>query len=78
MFQKAGHSLLRVGYGNLLVQTTDPKALLLVDCSVADPDPGSGAFLTSGSGCEVGKKSRSGSGMNIQDHISELRNNFLG
>ena len=29
--------------------------------SVADPDPGSGAFLTPGSG--MGKKSRSGSGM---------------
>jgi hypothetical protein len=32
-------------------------------------DPGSGAFLTPGSG--MGKKSRSGSGMNISDHISE-------
>ncbi len=31
--------------------------------SVVDPDPGSGAFLTPGSG--MGKKSRSGSGMNI-------------
>jgi hypothetical protein len=29
-------------------------------------DPGSGAFLTPGSG--MGKKSRSGSGMNILDH----------
>jgi hypothetical protein len=37
--------------------------------SVADPDPGSGTFLTPGSG--MGKKSRSGSGMDIQDHISE-------
>jgi hypothetical protein len=32
-----------------------------------DPDPGSGAFLTPGSG--MGKKS--GSGMNNPDHISE-------
>jgi hypothetical protein len=32
-------------------------------------DPGSGAFLTLGSG--MGKISRSGSGMNIPDHISE-------
>ncbi len=40
--------------------------------SVADPDLGSGAILILGSG--MGKKSRSGSGMNI----SELRNNFLG
>jgi hypothetical protein len=31
-------------------------------------DPGSGAFLTPGSG--MGKKSRSGSGMNNPDHIS--------
>jgi hypothetical protein len=37
--------------------------------NVADPDPGSGAFLTPGSG--MGKKSKSGSGMNILDHISE-------
>jgi hypothetical protein len=34
-------------------------------------DPGFGAFLTPGSGSGMGKKSRSGSGMNIQDHISE-------
>jgi hypothetical protein len=32
-------------------------------------DPGSGAFLTPGSG--MGKKSRSESGMNIPDNISE-------
>ncbi len=36
---------------------------------VADPDPGSGAFLTPGS--EMVEKSRSASGMNISDHISE-------
>jgi hypothetical protein len=36
--------------------------------SVAGPDPGSGAFLTTGSG--MGKKSGSGSGMNNPDHIS--------
>jgi hypothetical protein len=35
--------------------------------SVADPDPGSGAFLTPGSG--MGRKSASGSGMNNPDHI---------
>ncbi len=39
------------------------------ETSVADPDPGSGAFLTSGSG--MGKQSKSGSGMNIPHHISE-------
>jgi hypothetical protein len=44
--------------------------------SVADPDPGSGAFSTPGSGIRAGKKSRSrirdpgsGSGMNIPDLI---------
>ncbi len=37
--------------------------------SVADPDLGSGAFLAPGSG--KGKKSRSGSEINIPDHISE-------
>jgi hypothetical protein len=37
--------------------------------SIADPDPGSGAFLTPVFG--MGKKSRSGFGMNIPDHISE-------
>ncbi len=43
----------------------------------ADPDPGSGAFLTHGSG--MGKKSRSGSGMTIPDKISEsLETVFFG
>jgi hypothetical protein len=37
--------------------------------SVAEPDPGNGAFLTPGSG--RGKNSGSGSGMNNLDHISE-------
>jgi hypothetical protein len=37
--------------------------------SVADPDPGSGAFLTTGSGIRDGKKP--GSGMNNSYHISE-------
>jgi hypothetical protein len=43
---------------------------------VADPDLGSGAFLAPGSG--MGKKSRSGSGINIPDHISESLENFFG
>ncbi len=37
--------------------------------SIADPDPGSGALLTLGSGIRKGKKS--GFGMNIPDHFSE-------
>jgi hypothetical protein len=41
----------------------------LLRCSVADPDPGYGAFLTPGSG--KGKNSGSRSGMNNPDHISE-------
>jgi len=43
--------------------------------SVADPDPRSGAFLTPGSA--MCKKSRSGSGMNILDHISEGLEKFF-
>jgi hypothetical protein len=41
----------------------------MIFVSVADPDTGSGAFLTPGSG--MGIKSGSGSGMNNPDHISE-------
>jgi hypothetical protein len=37
--------------------------------SVADPDPGSGAFFTPGSGSMMGKK--------IKIRIRELRNNFF-
>jgi hypothetical protein len=48
--------------------------------SVADPDPGSDAFLTPGSWIQDQrwvKKSKSGSGMNIPDHVSEsLETNF--
>jgi hypothetical protein len=37
--------------------------------SVADTDPGLGAFLTPGSGIRDGRKSASGSGMNNPGHI---------
>jgi hypothetical protein len=37
--------------------------------SVEDPDPGSGAFLTPGSGMD--KKTGNGSGTNNPNHISE-------
>ncbi len=49
--------------------TVGTYTLLKTETSVADPDPGSSAFLTPGSG--MGKKSGSGSGMNNPDHISE-------
>jgi hypothetical protein len=38
-------------------------------CSVADPDPGSGAFLTPGSGMVESQHPDPGSGMNNPDHI---------
>ncbi len=46
-------------------------------CSVADPDPGSGAFLTPGS--RMGRKSASGSRMNNPNHIFySLETTFFG
>jgi hypothetical protein len=57
--------------------------------SVADPDPGSGAFLTlesldPGSGMGKNQDPGSGSGMNIPDHICEnletifwIKNNLI-
>ncbi len=47
--------------------------------SVADPDPGSGAFLTPGSG--MGRKSASGSGIRDEQpgsYFLELRKHFFG
>jgi len=44
--------------------------------SFADPDPGSGAFLTPVSGIWDVKKS--GSGMDIPDHFSESLGTVLG
>jgi hypothetical protein len=47
--------------------------------SVADPDPGSGAFLTPGSG--MGRKSAFGSGIRDEQpgsYFLELRNHFFG
>jgi hypothetical protein len=46
--------------------------------SVADPDPGSGAFLAPGSGIRDGKKIGSESGMNIPEHTSESYKQFFG
>ncbi len=42
-------------------------AYYLQHCSVADPDPGSGAFLTPESGTRDGQKSGSVSGIRIWD-----------
>jgi hypothetical protein len=47
------------------------QGLISEESSVAGPDIGSGAFLSLDLGSGMGKKSRSGSGMNIPDHISE-------
>ena len=46
--------------------------------SVADPDPGSIAFLSSGSGVRDGKNPDLGSGMNIPDHFSESLETVFG
>ncbi len=46
-----------------------PLCFWMVWASLTDPDPGSGAFFISESG--MGKKWRSGSWINILDHISE-------
>jgi hypothetical protein len=48
--------------------------------SVADPDPGLGAFLIPGSGIRDGRKSASGSGIRNEQTVSyflELRNHFF-
>jgi hypothetical protein len=51
-----------------------------VAASVADPDPGLGAFLTPGSGIRDGRKSASGSGIRDEQpglYFLELRNQFF-
>ncbi len=57
------------------------STIYLIRHNVADPHPGSGVFLTPGSG--MGQKSGSGSGIRIRDekpgsYFRELRNHFLG
>jgi hypothetical protein len=59
----------------------DENAIFFSTNSVADPGPGSGAFLTPGSGIRDGKKSdpgwkKVGSGMNIPDpqHCLQIKN----
>jgi hypothetical protein len=63
----------------------DPDFLPILDtgfkkASVADPDPGLGAFLTPGSGIRDGRKSASGSGIRDEQpgsYFLELRNHFF-
>jgi hypothetical protein len=67
------------GFELLSGSVVDPDAAVLPDpvsdrsgtlkISVADPDPGSGAFLTPGS--RMSKKSRFVSGMHFPNHITE-------
>ncbi len=52
------------------------RIISIGDTTVTDPDSGPGAFLTPGYG--MGKKSRSGSGMNIPDHNSESLETIFG
>ncbi len=62
----------------------DDRGIRIRIRSVADPDPGLGAFLTPGSGIRDGRKSASVSGIRDEQpgsYILELRNHlfaFLG
>jgi hypothetical protein len=47
------------------------QKLDLLHLSVVYPDPGSGAFVTPGSGPGFGMGKNSGSGMNIHDNFSK-------
>jgi hypothetical protein len=61
------------------IDVTSASGVSNVTGSVADPDPGYGAFLTHGSG--MGRKSASGSGIRDEQpgsYFLELRNHFLG
>jgi hypothetical protein len=60
-FNKGVYSVIVAADETLLDEGQTPKVSLTLSSSFSDPDPGSGAFLTPGSG----------SGMNILDHISE-------
>ena len=69
-------AVLRIALHPPAVSEHSHNDYLLNFYGVADPDPGSGAFLTLGSG--MSKKSGSGSEMNNQDHISESLDHFYG
>jgi hypothetical protein len=67
--------MLQRDFVSLLPKKVSIKSSSALICSVADPDPGSGFFLTPGSG-KI-KKSGFGSGMNNPDHISESIETFF-
>jgi hypothetical protein len=52
--------------------------VFIVSDSVADQDPGSGAFLTPGSGMEKKSDPDPGGGIHPRSFFPELRNSFLG
>ncbi len=56
------------GWNAIVINIFDVSIYSWIYCSVADPDPGFGAFLTQRS--DMGQKSGSGSRMNNPDHIS--------
>jgi hypothetical protein len=65
------------GWNAIVINIFDVSVFLGFYCSVADPDPESGAFLTPGSG--MGKKSGSGSGMKQPgSYFLELKKFRLG
>jgi hypothetical protein len=74
--QNAGKSVIQVnlkksrhiGFGVFIVHKSVVSGMR-VKSSVADPDPGLGAFSTPGSGMGESQHPDPGSGMNIPDHI---------
>ena len=58
-------------YGRSLCKKHVPSSAHIVFFSVADPDPGSGAFNTPGSGNRIRDE-------NFRSYFRELRNNLLG
>jgi hypothetical protein len=56
----------------LLHRGADTSQQEKVRTSVEDPDPGSGAFFTPGSGKRNGKKPNPGSGMNISESLETI------
>jgi hypothetical protein len=79
-----GSSSLNPNWITPILSLPDPKHCIVG--SVADPDPGSGALLTPGSGIRDGKTGiRDGKKVSIRirdeqpgSYILELRNHFLG